>query len=215
MQGALGGAGADLGARLAALRSQYGLQQAELGQKQQFENYYQPGQEGLLSQIAGPAAQAAMAWATGGLTGVGAFGRGAMDAYRGSPSQGTQSAYQNFFNRMNPQQNAQPNQMAQWPMQTNPMNPQGNMQGGMNPMQSSIYNKHPRGTMSPLPQTLQQGSSYPTFGESFLGQGFGRMGSSIGSQARRLGGYAQNAASTASPYLYKFGNILPDETMPY
>jgi hypothetical protein len=60
-QGALGSAGADLGERLAALKSQYGLQQqANLpgllnsGLAPQFEHMYDQGQEGLLEQF-GPA----------------------------------------------------------------------------------------------------------------------------------------------------------------
>jgi hypothetical protein len=59
---------------------------------------YQSGSEGMLQQLAGPAMQAGMAYATGGLTGMGALGRGAMDAYRNKPS-GQNSAYANLFNR--------------------------------------------------------------------------------------------------------------------
>jgi hypothetical protein len=104
MQAALGGAGADLGAQLAALRSQYGLQQAQLGQIPQFENVYHQGNEGFLSQIAGPLANLGMSFATGGLSNVGAFGRGMMDQYRGRPSGASQSPYQNLFGNRQQQQ---------------------------------------------------------------------------------------------------------------
>lgn len=124
MQAALGGAGSDLGARLAALRSQYGLQQAQLGQRPQFENVYNPGSEGFLSQIAGPLANMGMSFATGGLIGSGAFGRSMMDQYRGRPSSATQSAYQNLFANRQPRQ---PMGYGQMPMM--------NQFGLMNPYQ--------------------------------------------------------------------------------
>jgi len=113
MQAALGGAGADLGAQLASLRSQYGLQQAQLGQRPQFENVYHQGNEGFLSQIAGPLAQAGMAYATGGLSSIGGLGRGMMDQYRGRPSGANQSAYQNLFGN---RQQRQPMGYGQMPM---------------------------------------------------------------------------------------------------
>lgn len=51
-QGALGRAGSDLGAQLAALRSQYGLKQSALGLSPQFENFFEGRQPGMSSQIA-------------------------------------------------------------------------------------------------------------------------------------------------------------------
>jgi len=59
-QGALGGASADLGSQLAALRSQYGLQQQGqmqnllgMGLRPQFESIYQPGSQGVMGQALG------------------------------------------------------------------------------------------------------------------------------------------------------------------
>ena len=50
-QGALGKAGSDLGAQLAALRSQYGLKQSALGLTPQFENIYEGSTGGLNSTL--------------------------------------------------------------------------------------------------------------------------------------------------------------------
>jgi hypothetical protein len=95
----------------------------------QFENVYQPGQEGMLQQMAGPAMQAALAYGTGGLSGMGAMGRGAMDSYRGRPSGATQSAYQNLFgnNQQSQQGGASQGQMQQQ------YQPQQTMAGYFNP----------------------------------------------------------------------------------
>ena len=49
--GALGGAAADLGVKLAALRSQYGLKQSALGLTPQFENMYEGSTGGLNSTL--------------------------------------------------------------------------------------------------------------------------------------------------------------------
>lgn len=51
-QGALGSASADLETGLAALRSQYGLQKAQLGLQPTFENIYLPGTTGLIGGAA-------------------------------------------------------------------------------------------------------------------------------------------------------------------
>jgi hypothetical protein len=51
----LGQSGADLESQLAALRGQYGMQQLGLGLQPQFENIYQPEQEGFAQGIAGDA----------------------------------------------------------------------------------------------------------------------------------------------------------------
>lgn len=58
-QGALGAAGAGLEENLAALRSQYGLQQAKLGLSPMFENIYQPAREGIAGPLAQGGSQAA------------------------------------------------------------------------------------------------------------------------------------------------------------
>ena len=50
-QSSLGRAGGDLASRLAAMRSQYGLQQSQLGLQPQFENAYHPGQPGLMGTL--------------------------------------------------------------------------------------------------------------------------------------------------------------------
>lgn len=62
--GALGGAGADLDTNLAALKSQYGLQQQnqlmnmlQLALRPQFENTYRPSTQGLFGGILGGASQ--------------------------------------------------------------------------------------------------------------------------------------------------------------
>lgn len=52
-QGALGKAGSDLGAQLAALRSQYGLKQSALGLTPQFENMFHPRMPGFLENMGG------------------------------------------------------------------------------------------------------------------------------------------------------------------
>lgn len=127
MQSALGGASSDLGARLASLRSQYGLQQAQLGQRPQFENVYHQGNEGFLSQIAGPVMQAGMAYATGGLSGTGGFGRSMMDQYRGRQSGASQSPYQNLFGNRQQATSGQPMGYGR--------NPMMNQYGLMNPYQ--------------------------------------------------------------------------------
>jgi len=54
-QQALGGAAGDLGARLAALRSQFGMQQLGMGMRPQFENIFTPRQAGGLEQGLGAA----------------------------------------------------------------------------------------------------------------------------------------------------------------
>lgn len=51
LQSALGSAGANLGERLAALRSQFGMQQLGQGLQPQFENMYQPGSTGAVQAI--------------------------------------------------------------------------------------------------------------------------------------------------------------------
>lgn len=211
MQAALGGAGADLGAQLAALRSQYGLQQAQLGQRPQFENVYHQGNEGFLSQIAGPLAQAGMAFATGGLMGSGALGRGAMDYYRGRPSGATQSAYQNLFaNRQATSGQPQSNPMSNWPKQTTPQNIMQSV--APNPMQTVTSKLRPgyatpnykTGAMTrfsgqqlmqgPLPKQAQLNPGYDT-GRSFsdvypeygwMSGGLSNLGSGIASGARGI-----------------------------
>jgi hypothetical protein len=47
-QGAMGSAEAGLMAQLAALRSQHGMQQLQMGLRPQFENFYQPARPGML-----------------------------------------------------------------------------------------------------------------------------------------------------------------------
>lgn len=66
-QNALGMAGSDLGTRLAALRSQFGLQQLGMGMRPHIENQYIPRQAGAiegffggLSKAAGPAMMGSM-----------------------------------------------------------------------------------------------------------------------------------------------------------
>jgi hypothetical protein len=214
MQAALGGAGADLGAQLASLRSQYGLQQAQLGQRPQFENVYHQGTEGFLSQIAGPLAQAGLAYATGGLSGLGAMGRGAMDSYRGRPSGATQSAYQNLFGNRQPQQAgglrpgyATPNYktgamtpMNQLPMQSGMPNPMQNATSQLRPGYATPNYKTgamtrfggPQLMQGPLPQQGQLNPGHDT-GKSFsdvypeygwMAGGLSNLGSGIASGAR-------------------------------
>lgn len=50
-QGALGRAGSDLNSQLAALRSQYGMQQLGMGLRPQFENVMHPAQPGFLQNV--------------------------------------------------------------------------------------------------------------------------------------------------------------------
>ena len=52
-QGALGSAGSDLSSHLAALRSQFGMQQLGMGLRPQFENIYTPARPGMLQGAAG------------------------------------------------------------------------------------------------------------------------------------------------------------------
>lgn len=66
-QGALGGAGAELGERLGALRSQYGLQQLGHGLQRRFQPIHRPATPGFLSQLLPMAGKAASAYMTGGL----------------------------------------------------------------------------------------------------------------------------------------------------
>lgn len=58
-QGALGRAGAGLQTNLAALRSQYGLQQSQLGLKQPFENVIEPASGGFFGGLMQGGAQGA------------------------------------------------------------------------------------------------------------------------------------------------------------
>jgi hypothetical protein len=77
--GALGNARAGLDSQLAALRSQYGLQNqsqlqglAQLGLTPKFQTDYHESQPGFLQSVAGPALQAILAGVTGGVgTGLG------------------------------------------------------------------------------------------------------------------------------------------------
>lgn len=62
-QSSLGSAGAQLGDRLAALRSQYGMQQLQFGLQPQFENIYKPPTQGALQQLLPLAAKAGAAYA--------------------------------------------------------------------------------------------------------------------------------------------------------
>jgi hypothetical protein len=227
MQSALGGAGADLGAQLASLRSQYGLQQSQLGMQPQFENVYQPGQEGMLQQMAGPVMQAGLAYATGGLSGMGAMGRGAMDAYRGMPSGKVQSAYQNLFG---PKQQGQQQPMGGQPMQGGAMqgNPFNRLQAqnnynfdnlqmpgqqqqpmdfnNMTPGQSAGYNlQSMMGTGSQNPYLNQDLSGDPSLynalgrGASTIGRGVARLGKGVGRAGLRVGRGLQSA-DTMMPY---------------
>lgn len=50
-QGAIGRAGSDLNSQLAALRSQYGMQQMGMGLRPQFENVMHPAQPGFLQNV--------------------------------------------------------------------------------------------------------------------------------------------------------------------
>jgi hypothetical protein len=89
-QSALGRAGAGLEESLAAMRSQYGMQNrsqmmslGQMGMQPRFENMYQPGSQGLMQQLAPLLAQMGMGMATGGMTSAGMFGRGLMNQYQG------------------------------------------------------------------------------------------------------------------------------------
>lgn len=88
---AIGRAGAGLEESLAAMRSQYGMQNrgqmmqlGQMGMQPRFENMYQPGTQGLFQQLAPLLAKIGMGMATGGMTGAGLFGRGLMDQYKGN-----------------------------------------------------------------------------------------------------------------------------------
>lgn len=74
--GQLGAAGSDLESQLAALRSQYGQQQLQLGLRPQFENYLQPGghtfASGALSGLGQGLSGAGMSGLQGNMIGSGA-----------------------------------------------------------------------------------------------------------------------------------------------
>jgi hypothetical protein len=87
---AMTGSFGDLQRQLAAMQSQYGLQNrgqmmnmANMGLQPTFENQYHPGTQGFLQSMAGPLGQIGLGMATGGLSGMGMFGRGMMGAYNG------------------------------------------------------------------------------------------------------------------------------------
>lgn len=81
-QSALGRSGSDLMSRLAAMRSQYGLQQSQLGLTPQFETMFRPATQGFLQQMAGPVAQMGLGLATGGAMNTGLLGRSMMNQWR-------------------------------------------------------------------------------------------------------------------------------------
>lgn len=66
-QGALGGAASDLGERLGALRSQYGLQQLGYGLGRRFQTIHRPRTPGFLEQILPGAIKGATSYFTGGM----------------------------------------------------------------------------------------------------------------------------------------------------
>ena len=59
------------------------MQMANMGLMPQFENMYHPETRGILGELAGPALRMGLGAATGGLTGMGLFGRGMMKGFRG------------------------------------------------------------------------------------------------------------------------------------
>ena len=79
-QNALGMAGSDLGQQLAALRSQFGLQQMSMGLRPQFENAYMPRQAGGIEQALGGLSNflpmAMMSPGSFGMGGQGLYGGG-------------------------------------------------------------------------------------------------------------------------------------------
>jgi len=66
-QGALGGAASDLGERLGALRSQYGLQQLGHGLQRRFQPIHRPRTPGFLEQLIPGAIKGATSYFSGGL----------------------------------------------------------------------------------------------------------------------------------------------------
>jgi len=95
-QSALGRAGAGLEESLAAMRAQYGMQNrgqmmqlGQMGMQPRFQNYYKQGSQGLMQQLAPLLSQIGMGAATGGLTGMGLFGRGMMNQYQGGQGMGS------------------------------------------------------------------------------------------------------------------------------
>jgi hypothetical protein len=92
---AIGRAGAGLEESLAAMRSQYGLQNrgqmmqlGQIGMQPRFENMYKPGSQGLMQQLAPILAQMGMGMATGGMTSAGMFGRGMMNQFKNGKGMG-------------------------------------------------------------------------------------------------------------------------------
>lgn len=86
-QSALGRAGAGLEESLAAMRSQYGMQNrgqmmqmGQMGLQPQFENMYHPQTKGFLGEMAGPLGMALMSGGMGAGIGAGVFGRGMMNS---------------------------------------------------------------------------------------------------------------------------------------
>ena len=71
MEGAIGGARADLDAQLAAMRSQYGLQQSQLGITPQFDSGFQQADSGFLGKIPPMLMDVLKAYLTGGTSAVG------------------------------------------------------------------------------------------------------------------------------------------------
>jgi hypothetical protein len=71
MQSALGGARADLDAQLAAMRSQYGMQQSQLGLTPQFDVGHQQESYGLLGKLGPATIDVLKAYLTGGTSLVG------------------------------------------------------------------------------------------------------------------------------------------------
>lgn len=63
----LGLAGSNLEEQLAALRSQYGLQQTQMGMQSPYENFYQAGQPGLIQQLLGALTKVGGNYAMGGM----------------------------------------------------------------------------------------------------------------------------------------------------
>jgi hypothetical protein len=95
-QSALGRAGAGLEESLAAMRSQYGMQNrgqmmqlGQMGMQPRFENQWMPESQGLMQQLAPLLAQLGMGAATGGMTRAGLFGRNMMNQFQGGQGMGS------------------------------------------------------------------------------------------------------------------------------
>lgn len=92
---ALGRASSGLEESLAAMKSQYGLQNrgqmmqlGQMGMQPRFENVMHQGSPGFLQSMAGPLAQMGLGAATGGMIGSGFLGRGLMDLFKGGGDEG-------------------------------------------------------------------------------------------------------------------------------